>query len=306
MDIISPLHPKNPISTIGENGKGSTEKKRHYEGYQNVPLPSKGYFYTGQYRNMETLKLKQMDWTDDDILTTTSFWEDNTIFIELLKNAIIDENGFNANNLVPVDRDMLLLWLRSTSLGNEFKVNYYCPACGNGALIKGDTKDKKQAYPGEIIWKINELQLPEYNEKYIKELEEFGEVTIKTILSDLKVKVTVPSLAVALRLEKNLLKKKQDLKLDKSFNSTTTLLAVTNGIELEDGKVIRAKDEISKYFTDINLPLVDSRQIIRTASELNIKFDTKKDFVCKTKNCGHVEEGVELPLLHKNFFWPES
>lgn len=299
LETLSPIHPKNPASHIADaskiSGKKTKEKKSYSEGMQNVYLPSKGVFYEGEYKNLDSLKVRPLNYTDEDILTTPSFFEDGTVFIELLKNTIIDENGIKANSLVSIDRDTILLWLRSTSFGNKFDIEYTCPKCGFG--------NGKKSGPGTLTWMLNELEIPEYPEEIFNELEENGELTVETALSKLRVKIVIPSLSKTLEIEKRLKKKAEDLKEKKQHFATTTLLSVINGIEWED-KVIRAKDEIVKILQEVQLPLSDSRYILREAAKLNLKYNTAKSFTCL--DCQHVEEGVELPLLHKNFFWPES
>jgi hypothetical protein len=299
LEILNPVHPKNPASVASEKNPtpAKENKDTFHEGAEYVYLPSKGVFYTGEFNGLDKLKVRRLDWTDEDILTTPSFWEDGSVFLELLKNCIVDENGFKAESLVPVDRDTILLWLRSTSLGNNFEISYYCPVCNKGGGSK--TKDE----PGKMVWKINELEIPVYETLTYEELKNHGEITLTLINNkDIKVKISTPSLGKTLKLEKDFQKKTEKGESNKKKYSSSTLLAVTNGVEV-DGKVIRNKTEIEAYFKSLPLSILDSRYIIKVASELNIKYNTAQTFKCK--DCGHTEEGVELPILHKNFFWPE-
>ena len=122
-------------------------------------------------------------------------------------------------------------------------------------------------------------------------------------LSKLKVKIVTPNLNKLVDLEKRLNLKNEASGSRKSSYGTSTILSVVNGVE-QNGKVIRGKDEISQLFDKVRLPLADSRYILREAGKLNLRYETAKTFTCH--DCKHVEEGVELPILHKNFFWPES
>jgi len=312
LETLSPIHPRNPGNNLNEKNKRAPEQKvkkkeevetlneevpresfSYSEGMGYVYLPSKGYFYPGKFKGVDRLKVKPIDWREEDILTTPTFFEDGSIFLELLKSTIIDENGFPASQLVPVDRDTILIWLRSTAFGNNFEIDFTCPVCQN----------KKSKKPGIISWDLSSLEIPQYTEEISEILEAEGEYRVELPLSRVCVRIVTPNLGKLADLEKRFNLKNEAQGSKKASYGTSTLLSVVNGVEVDD-KVIRAKDDIAKYFDKITLPIVDSRFILREAAKLNLQYKTAKTFECH--DCKHVEEGVELPILHKNFFWPES
>src|SRR5690349_11553224 len=102
-ELLNPLHPKNPISFVGDGGKvppptpppntsptngGDSGGKGYREGVEPVLLPSKGVFYLtdqmGKFWNMESVLVRQLNYTDEDILTTRAYFENGTIFNEIL------------------------------------------------------------------------------------------------------------------------------------------------------------------------------------------------------------------------------
>lgn len=291
-DLLNPLHPTNPNQQIQEANKKTTKTKDYFENTGMIPLPSKGVFYIGDYKNLETLKVRPLDYTDEDILTTESYFTSGKLFDELLANVIIDENGFDAKSLVPIDRDTILIWLRATAFGKDFIVEYKCPECG--------AKD-------ELKWDLSALEFPEYSEEVFKQLSEEGCVMITTPLTDTKVKISVPSIATSNSISKSYAEKKKNEKSSRDFYATGTLLSVVQGVMIDEEKQewTYSRMNIDAYFRKIKLPLADSRYILKESGKLNLKYDTQKVHICKNKECNHITEGVELPMLHKNFFWPE-
>jgi len=297
-DLLNPLNPKNPSQQITEGNKASKKTKEFHENREGVYLPSRGVFYLGDYKGMEYLNVRPLDYTDEDILTTESFFTNGTLFNELLNNVIIDENGFKGKDLVPIDRDTILIWLRSTAFGNHFEIQYHCPICNGGAGIQG----KKE--PGTMTWDLSKIDIPEYNEETYEQLVKEGCVIITTPLSNTRVKISVPSIGRSQSIDKSYQQKKKNENSKKDFYATTSLLSVVQGVEVAENQWVYGGMDIDSHFKKIKLPLSDSRYILKSSANLNLRYNTAQTFTCK--DCGHIQEGVEMPILHKNFFWPES
>lgn len=291
-DLLNPLGPKHPNQMSGEGGKVSEEKNDYIEGSEYIPLPSKGVFYKfdQQYIGIEKLKIRQLNYTDEDILTTKSYLEDGTVFMELLKNVIVDENNFPASGLVPIDRDTILLWLRSTSFGNIFEADTSCPNCSEKQTVK---------------WDISSFKIPEYSEEVYEAIKDTGEYTFKTPLKEVTVMITMPTIGRAKEFEKMLSvkKKNNNIKFD-LFGVGSIMLIISGVLNNETGKVLRKSSEIENYFNKIKLPITDARYIRKQLEKISLTYDTKVDVTCN--NCGHIQEDVEMPMLHPNFFWPDS
>lgn len=269
------------------HGEEVGKEEEYIEGSEYIPLPSLGLFYnwSPQFSGLKKLRVRQLNYTDEDILTTPSFIENGTVFDELLKNVIVDSNNFPSTGLVNVDRETILLWLRSTSFGNNFSVNYNCPQC------KHELK---------ATWDLNTLKIPEYSPEVLEELEKYGEYSVKTPSGHV-VKIAVPTIGKTAQYNKELEVKKKNKKVNHEFFGTGMLMLIVTGIEI-DGKIERRKSAIESYFNKVNLRIMDSRFILNEFNDkINLSFDTSINIECSS--CNHVSEGVTLPIGHKDFFW---
>lgn len=252
-----------------------------------VTLPSQGVFYKGRFKGLDKLKVRKLNYADEDILTTRSYYDNGTLFNEILKNTIIDNSGFRAEQLVPVDRDAILMWLRIGAFGKDYIIPHECEECE-----KKDTR----------TWDLSDINMPEFNKEYIKELMETGEASVILPDSGIDIKITVPSTGKEFEVNKMLDAEKKQLKTERNHVITGRLLSVISAVNV-DGKEIRDLKAVKSWMSQGNgLSIKDSRFIQAKAKEIDVKIDTAKDFVCK--NCGHIEEGVALPMTIY-FFWPE-
>ena len=290
-NFLNPVGPKHPSQMSGEGGKTSDEKETYIEGAEYIPLPSKGVFYTWdpKYQNLDKLKVRQLNYIDEDILTTKSYLEDGSVFLELLKSVIVDENGFTASGLIPVDRDTILLWLRSTSFGNIFAAETSCPNCKAKCSIE---------------WDISTFKLPEYEEEVYEMIKENGEYIFETPIKNLKVRITVPTIGKSKEYEKSLALKKKNMNIKSDIFGTGSILLIVSGVDNEEGKTLRKRSEIESYFNKIKLPISDARFIRKQLEKISLSYDTKIDVTCKS--CDYTQEGVEMPMLHPNFFWSDA
>lgn len=95
--------------------------------YEVVPLPSEGLFYAD---GLKEIKIEYLTSRDEDLLTTPSFIEDGSVIDKLLQRKIVDKN-VNAKNLLSGDRSALILFLRTSSYGTNYKVSVPDPRNGN-------------------------------------------------------------------------------------------------------------------------------------------------------------------------------
>jgi len=296
----SQIENTNPSAAEKEEEEGeatdksqTNEEKNPVQPYPDyeaefVDLPSKGIFYKGRFKGLDKLKIRKLNYQDEDILTTKSYYENETLFNEILKGVIVDPNGFRSEQLVPVDRDAILMWLRIGAFGKDYNVPY---ACDQEECGKKDTR----------TWDLADIDMPEYNPKFEKELQDTGEVAI-TLPSGTKVKLTVPSTGRELEVKKMLDTEKRQLKTERNYIITGRLLTVISSVIL-DGKEFNSLKEIREWMrAGTGLSIIDSRYIQKMAKEIDVKIKTAKTFTCK--HCGHVEEDVALPMTIY-FFWPE-
>lgn len=315
-DFLNPLAPRNPAQVIHSDPTKVSpeqiepvEEAKYIEGAEMIPLPSKGVFYSfhPNYKNLEELQVRQLDYTDEDILTTRSYFNKGTLFNELLKNVIVDPNKFPATALVPVDRETILLWLRTTSFGPIFTIDFKCPVC-EAEERKMDGKDSIT----QVTWDISKFDIPEYSPEIYQELKENGELKITCPLSQAVVRITVPSIGKSLEAEKRLEQKKlaaeKTSKDSRDYFATGSLFLLVSGVDdkEKEGKVIRSSTEIQNYFKKIRLPISDARYIRKQSELINLSYDTKQDVKCSHPDCTHIEEGVTMPILHQRFLWADE
>lgn len=94
--------------------------------YEIIKLPSKGLFYKN---NISELKIEYMTSKDEDLLTTPSLIDSGKVLDVLLKRKI-KTKGIDAKDLLPGDRNAILLFLRSSSYGNTYTVTVPDPRTG--------------------------------------------------------------------------------------------------------------------------------------------------------------------------------
>jgi len=70
---------------LANNSSSATGK--NYDGEpEYVMLPSQGIYYNDLYKGLDKLKVRKLNWEDEDILTTKSYYDNGTLFDEILKN----------------------------------------------------------------------------------------------------------------------------------------------------------------------------------------------------------------------------
>ena len=258
-----------------------------------VQLPSRGLFYPAPFQGITQLKIRKLNWEDEDILTTRSYYDNGTLFNEILKNCIVDESGFKADLLVDVDKNAILWWLRIGAFGQTYTIPHEC--------ANEDCKAKSQ-----VSWDLGSFENPDFNPEYEQEITENGYATITLPVSQLKCCITSPSGGRELEIAKRLKNKKQKTNSTKDFNVTGRLLSIIKKAFTSEGKEVKDLDGVLTWLkTGFNggpIPIVDSRYIQQIAREIDLKVNTKQDIVCKA--CDHIEEGVEMPMSIY-FFWPE-
>jgi len=266
------------------------DEKKEVPG-EYVRIPSQGVFYKGTLKDLEAIKIRDLNWEEDDILTTEEYYKKGILFDELLKSTIIDEKEITPGMLVSADRDTLLWWLRSRSFGNIYKVPFNCKKCN-------------KVFDAE--WDLSTFISPIPPKEYIDEITETGSITIVLPLSNLKCKVTVPTTGRQKEVERKLQNKKEKTKSTKDFLSTGRLITVLEEVYDKEGKSYRSSEDILNWlrsgYEGQPIPLTDSRYIFRKAKEISLTPHTEKDLICPHCNCLHEE--VDMPMTIY-FFWPD-
>ena len=88
------------------------------EQFDVIPLPSKGEAYANK---IKTMPVSYLTAYDENIIVSPNLYRDGTFLDVLLKNKILNP-AVDPKDLLPGDRDAIILWLRATGYGNEFPV----------------------------------------------------------------------------------------------------------------------------------------------------------------------------------------
>ena len=94
--------------------------------YDVVELPSRGIHYTN---NKKSVRIAYLTAADETILSSPSLIATNKVVDELLKRKILDKD-LPIDDIVEEDRQAILIFLRNTSFGSDYKVTSTDPKTG--------------------------------------------------------------------------------------------------------------------------------------------------------------------------------
>lgn len=244
-----------------------------------VSLPSEGYFYKGEYKGITKLLIKKLSYIEENMFTTKSFYDNETLYEEILKSVIVDKN-FPVNDLVEIDKLTILWWLRIEAFGREWEIQHTCP----------NPECKKKI---KLSWDLGTMTVPDFPPHLIKNIKTQGKAILHIDNNTFEI---IPPTYSRRILVDNFIKIKLDAE-EKNKSTTKKLLTSIIKITEVDGKEYNTIQEIYIWLKKQNLSLGNSRIIQNTINEVNLTVDTSKDFQCNS--CGQVIENVSLPMsLH--------
>ena len=97
---------------------------------ETVPLPSLGKCYPEEsaVHNKETIEIRSMTAREEDILTSKALIKKGTVISHLLKSCMINK-AIDPDQMLAGDRNAVMVALRVTGYGAEYKVEVDCPSC---------------------------------------------------------------------------------------------------------------------------------------------------------------------------------
>lgn len=107
--------------------------------YDVVELPSRGIHYTN---NKKSVRVAYLTASDENILSSPSLIASNKVVDELLKRKILDKD-LSIDDLVEEDRQAILIFLRNTSFGGEYKITATDPKTGEQFSFEVDLSTMK-------------------------------------------------------------------------------------------------------------------------------------------------------------------
>ena len=194
--------------------------------YDVVELPSKGIHYQNKKKS---LRVAYLTAADENILSSPNLVATNTVVDELLKRKILDKD-INIDDIVDEDRQAILIFLRNTAFGSEYKITTSDPKTGESFTFEIDLSTLK----------IKDFNLPEDTNgeySYFMEKSKVG-VTFKFISQ----------------------KQENDLEQIKvSWNGIGVAPVVTKRLEMMIKSVQGNKDQMNIRNFIENLPIKDSQ-----------------------------------------------
>jgi len=91
--------------------------------YDVVELPSRGIYYPNKKKS---IKVAYLTASDENILAAPNLVQKNGVVDELLKRKILDRD-IEFDDIVKEDREAILIFLRSTAFGSEYKISEIDP-----------------------------------------------------------------------------------------------------------------------------------------------------------------------------------
>lgn len=238
--------------------------------YDIIELPSQGLLYKN---NKKSVKVEYLTAMDESILTSPNISSGNKIITILLQRKVKDL-GMEVNDLLVGDRTAIMIYLRVTAFGEEYKQMVYDP--------------NKEKYVEAII----DLTKLEQKKLTVKPNED-GE--FEFILPKTNKKVTF-TLLTGKDDEIVDLRDEEEQKRSSDGVSNKNLIRLEQQIKSIDGD--RNKIMISNVLK--KLPIIDSRSLRKYIDEITpgINFKT----TARTQGGESLDTFLRFGV---NFFWPE-
>ena len=245
-----------------------------------VELPSKGEFYPDGHplKGQDSIEIKQMTAKEEDLLTSKTLLKKGVAIDRLLQSLIVDKR-INPDTLLVGDRNALLIAIRVSGYGNEYKTKITCPACNLTQESEFDL-NTVNIYNGDDISKLD--------------VANNGDGTFTTVLPKTQLKIAFRLLSG--KDEKNLMMGMKSDRQQKIHERVITRQLSNFIVSVNDNSTTEAVNYVVN-----NVPSIDSRHM-RLAYKLAApNVDLTQVFICK--ECDH-EQDLEVPLT-ADFFWPD-
>jgi hypothetical protein len=246
---------------------------------EQVPLPSAGLIYPkgSPLHGRETLQIKAMTAQEEDILMSRALWKEGTVTTHLIKSCLIDKS-VNPAELLSGDRNALLVSIRITGYGTDYRATATCPACS-----------KSDSY----TFDLSQIGIKRMGSNPVAP----GANEFEFVLPVSKKRVVFKLLTVQDEDDDRIAKERmQRLFPDANQNNPVTRQLENQVISI-DGKTDRTA--IAAFIKV--MPAADSRALRTRMRDTEPGLDMQLDMECRS--CG-VESKVALPL-GAAFFWPE-
>lgn len=245
-----------------------------------APLPSQGKIYDKESSlyGKETIQIKAMTAKDENILLSKAYIKNGTVINKLLESCIVDKS-INVNELLAGDRNAILLAIRITGYGSDYRTRTTCPHCEKESEhivnLSDLTIKRFGSDPVELGKNLFSVELP---------------FTRKTVFFKLLTAGDEEEIFETAKRKEEMLgiKKDQSVVTDAMLN---TIVAIDN---------ITDRNKLTKFVE--NMPARDARFLRSHIAATAPSIDMNSMFTCPS--CAkEAQVGIKLGL---GFFWPDS
>ena len=245
-----------------------------------IPLPSEGRVYpeSSALHGKKTISIKAMTAKEEDILTSRALLKSGRAIPTLLQSCVLDKD-VDVGEMLAGDRNAVLIGIRITGYGSDYKVNFTCGSCNEKISREVNlTSLPIKRFPENVT-----PVAPGKNEFFYKLPVSGKQVTFKLMTGD---------------DEQELLST-----FERSRKSGLADEIVTTRLRSQILSISGETDKGKLATTIRNLPARDSRSLRLYIDEITPGVKLVTDFECSS--CGATQEEVEVPL-GTEFFWPAA
>jgi hypothetical protein len=247
---------------------------------ETVPIPSEGVVYQAgsPLSNKKTVNIKAMTAKEEDILTSRALIKNGTVIGHLLKSCVT-EQGVDVDEMLVGDRNALMVAIRITGYGPDYKADVTCPDCSERS---------------SQTFSLAELEIKRLEIDPVNPGENRFSYTLPVTKKEIHFRFLTGRDEQQIAIENE---RMQKLFPDRAQDSLVTS-RLSNAILSVDGVTDRNK---IRLFVE-HMPALDSRRLrtFMDKSEPGISMSSHM-------SCPHCGEGnfVDLPI-GVNFFWPRE
>lgn len=243
-----------------------------------VPLPSRGKVYgeTTQMHGITQVPIRAMTAREEDILTSRALLKNGSVITHLLRSCIVDKR-VDPRELISGDRTALMVALRITGYGPEYKIETECPKCEHKQHVDFDLS--------ELPVKWLDLE---------PDTERSNAFTVTLPVSKKRVTFRFLTGADEEEIQQEQVLKKKKLKTQLDTLVTTRFQRQIIGV---DGR--SEQGFISKFIR--TMPVRDSHFLRKYIADNEPGMEMEAVMVCE--DCQEASE-VDVPI-QASFFWPE-
>ena len=293
---VKSIEEHETVTSIGDSGK-SSQNANNASMYDLVKLPSRGIPYK---HKKDKLKVAYLTAYDENMILAPGLYEDGTFLSKLLERKVLDE--INVDDLIPGDRDAIVIWLRATGYGKDYPITVTDPDSGKEFKTTFDLSTIKYK---EFKLKADENGYFEYTLPISKDVVKFKFLTVgdHKFLKDLRVKedkqVAITELRSAINkidkiinendnIEQSIIEKvaklsevaydeivnKYNPKEDKTYSRNLTNMLTLHTISING---IKDRDYINDYIMRMNVRDASEYRKYISENEPGVEYNVKVD-----------------------------